>query len=77
MNRLRWDPSHQAIEYEIGYVDRFEKDLIWKRLEEWESVTEEEEFVPEHRIRQMRRKDDHFVVWDRGARLDLTGASTE
>ena len=73
MNRLHWDPKHGNIDYEVGYVDRFEDGLIWKQLEKWEKMTEEEEFVPEHRIRQIRRKADKEVVWDRVKRWDGTG----
>lgn len=72
MNRLRWDALHQREDYEIGYMDRFAPELIWKPLEKWERMTEEEEFIPEHRIRQIRRARDGWVVWDREKRFDGT-----
>ncbi|SMR41413.1 unnamed protein product [Zymoseptoria tritici ST99CH_1E4] len=72
ISRLRYDPAHQDIEYEVGYQDRFLDDLVWKPLDDWQRATEEEDFVPSHRIRQIRRLWDGVVVWDREARFDMT-----
>lgn len=71
MNRLRHDEKHMYTDYEVGYEDRFEKALKWKALDKWEKHTEEEEFIPEHRIQQVRRKNG-AVVWDRKERIDRT-----
>ena len=74
LSRLRWDPAHTAYEYEVGYIDRFEG-LKWLDLEKWDKETEDEDFIPEHRIRVFRRKDfvgDEAVVWDRERRIDRT-----
>ncbi|KAK4903146.1 hypothetical protein LTR27_000074 [Elasticomyces elasticus] len=73
-SRLRWDPAHMSTSYEVGYEDRFDKsNLIWRNLEQWAKVTEDEEFVPESRVRTVRRVEDKFVVWDREKRVDRTG----
>lgn len=50
LSRLRWDPAHKPFEYEVGYLDRFEG-LMWLPMEQWGKATEEEDFIPEHRIR--------------------------
>ena len=71
MNRLRYDEKHMSTDYEIGYEDRFEKALKWKALDKWEKHTEEEEFIPEHRIQQVREKNG-AIVWDRKERTDRT-----
>ncbi|KAF2211846.1 hypothetical protein CERZMDRAFT_98278 [Cercospora zeae-maydis SCOH1-5] len=72
MRRLKWDPKHQAVEYEVGYVDRFDG-MMWKRLDHWQMHTEEEDFIPEHRIWIIRRVRGHTMVWDREKRTDRTG----
>ncbi|KAM3425479.1 hypothetical protein BST61_g7425 [Cercospora zeina] len=72
MQRLKWDPKHQAIEYEVGYVDRFDG-MMWKRLDQWQMHTEEDDFIPEHRIWIIRRVRGHTIVWDREKRIDRTG----
>lgn len=73
MSRLRHDPSHAGIEYEVGYEDRHEG-LMWKALEAWvgRRQTEEEEWIPTHRIRKIRRKKHGIVVWDKETRMDET-----
>ncbi|KAK5165794.1 uncharacterized protein LTR77_008717 [Saxophila tyrrhenica] len=73
IGRLRHDPRHAGREYDVGYEDRFEG-LQWVALEEWGGKeTEEEEWIPEHRVRQLRRRGDGVVMWDREKRLDLLG----
>jgi uncharacterized protein (UPF0248 family) len=83
LSRLLWDPVHRGLQYEVGYVDRFpsaaadEDGLLWKPLDSWQRHTEEEDFVPEHRVRKIRRAADldwsaRLVVWDRDKRHDGT-----
>ncbi|KAK5709779.1 hypothetical protein LTR17_019449 [Elasticomyces elasticus] len=73
-SRLRWDPAHMSTSYEVGYEDRFDKsNLIWRSLEQWAKATEDEDFVPESRVRTVRRVEDKYVVWDREKRVDRTG----
>jgi uncharacterized protein (UPF0248 family) len=75
LSRLRWDPAHSSFDYEIGYLDRFEG-LMWLPLEQWGKETEDEEFIPEHRIRVFRRIDKGrtgVVVWDREKRTCQLG----
>ncbi|KAK3635130.1 hypothetical protein LTR56_014902 [Elasticomyces elasticus] len=72
-SRLRWDPAHMSTPYEVGYEDRFDKsNLIWRNLEQWAKATEDEDFVPESRVRTVRRVEDKHVVWDREKRVDRT-----
>lgn len=74
LSRLRHDPKHADIKYEVGYEDRFVKGLVWLPLEMWGGKeVEDEDFIPEHRIRQLRRLGDEVVVWDRARKIDLTG----
>ena len=75
LSRLRWDPAHASHSYEVGYLDRFEG-LMWLPLEQWGKETEDEDFIPEHRIRIFRRvekKGAHVVVWDREKRICILG----
>lgn len=73
INRLRHDTAHSGIEYDVGYLDRFEG-MRWMALENWGGKgTEEEDFIPEHRVRQIVRPVDGVVVWDREERVDRTG----
>lgn len=71
LSRLRWDPAHASQNYEVGYLDRFEG-LMWLPLEKWGRATEDEDFVPEHRIRVFRRilkGGGKEVVWEREKRF--------
>jgi hypothetical protein len=72
ISRLRHDPAHVAVEYDLGYEDRFDG-LVWMGLENWGSwATEDENFVAEHRVRLLKRREDGMVVWDRENRADRT-----
>lgn len=75
LSRLRWDPAHTPYHYKVGYLDRFEG-LMWLPLEQWGKETEDEEFIPEHRIRIFKRVgkgDTDVVVWDRKNRTCQLG----
>ena len=73
ISRLRHDPAHAAVEYDLGYEDRFDG-LVWMGLENWGRwATEDESFVAEHRVRVLKRREDGVVVWDRENRVDRTG----
>ncbi|USW53880.1 hypothetical protein Slin15195_G071990 [Septoria linicola] len=72
MHRLKWDEKHKSIHYEVGYKDRFDG-LMWKPLEEWQAHTEEEDFIPEHRVEYLKQKDaPRRVVWSKKQRYDGT-----
>lgn len=72
MNRLMFDPRHYGTHYEVGYEDRFDG-LMWKPLDQWQKNSEEEDFIPTHRVQKIRRLGgDQRVVWDRKARYDGT-----
>ncbi|KAL8772948.1 MAG: hypothetical protein Q9209_001968 [Squamulea sp. 1 TL-2023] len=69
MSRIRHDPTMRISDFIVGYEDRH-CGIMWKSVEEWLDVTEEEDFIPMHRIRYFKRRSDHHVVWDREKRLD-------
>ena len=66
LSRLRWDPAYVNESYEVGYLDRFEG-IRWLPLELWGKATEDEDFIPEHRIRVFRKigVGKKGVVWER------------
>ncbi|KAK0980978.1 hypothetical protein LTR91_012106 [Friedmanniomyces endolithicus] len=77
LSRLRWHPDHRCVRYEIGYRDRFLPELLWMPLEEWgRKATEEEDWIPGHRVMVIRRvgggdgEGDGGVVWDRRGRAE-------
>lgn len=72
LNRLQWDTKHASNRFEIGYKDRFEKDLMWKLLEDWTKDEQAEDFIPMHRIYRFREIISKRVVWDRDKRIDCT-----
>ncbi|KAF7195912.1 hypothetical protein HII31_02792 [Pseudocercospora fuligena] len=67
ISKLRWDPQWSSFEWEIGYEDRFDG-LMWKNLEDWQAHTEEEDFIPTHRVRQVRLRGSQEVYWNRDTR---------
>nr|POE99487.1 hypothetical protein CFP56_52877 [Quercus suber] len=70
LSRALHDPAHQHTEFEVGYHDRFDG-LLWMALSQWgRKATEDEDFIPEHRVLKLRRVDDGVVVWDREERRD-------
>jgi uncharacterized protein (UPF0248 family) len=72
LDRLRHDPRHRGIEYDLGYEDRFDG-IIWMPLDSWgKKATEDKDWIPEHRVRRIKRKGDGVVVWDREWRVDIT-----
>ncbi|KAK3676711.1 hypothetical protein LTR78_003487 [Recurvomyces mirabilis] len=73
ISRLRHDPGLSGVAFEVGYEDRHEG-LKWMALEDWGGkATEDENFIPQHRVRQLKRADDGVIVWDREERIDLLG----
>nr|OQO23692.1 hypothetical protein B0A51_11836 [Rachicladosporium sp. CCFEE 5018] len=71
LSRLRWDPKYVAEHYEVGYMDRF-VGLLWLPLEKWGHATEDEEFIPAHRIRTFRRVRDGAVIKSEDTRKRLS-----
>lgn len=69
MKRLRWDPSMDASDYTVGYVDRF-VGAQERPLEQWKTEQTDEEFIPQHRILYFKRKTDRSIVWERRTRID-------
>ncbi|KXT05625.1 hypothetical protein AC578_5657 [Pseudocercospora eumusae] len=67
ISKLRWDPQWSSFEWEIGYEDRFDG-LMWKNLEDWQAHTEEEDFIPTHRVRQIRLRGSQEAYWNRDTR---------
>ncbi|OKL62734.1 hypothetical protein UA08_01134 [Talaromyces atroroseus] len=70
ISRLRWDPSFDAADYVVGYLDRFigEKEVP---VSLWKSEQTDEEFIPMHRVLYFKRRSDGQRVWDRQKRIDL------
>ncbi|OCK98807.1 uncharacterized protein K441DRAFT_693536 [Cenococcum geophilum 1.58] len=68
LNRLRWDSTYDVNDFIIVYKDRFEgnKEIS---VEEWKDEIIDEEFIPQHRIVQIKDS-DNGVIWDRERRLD-------
>lgn len=82
LERFKHDPLHAAIEYEVGYEDpSVPNGVIWKRLDQWPEHKDEEDFIPEHQIRQIRRVadggDEAWIVWYRGPRVDGTDSTDQ
>lgn len=71
-HRIRWDDSINHEDIEIQYLDRHEG-LMKKPFTEWLRDTEDEEFVPMHRIRSFVRRSDGTVLWDRVRRIHRLG----
>nr|POE62807.1 hypothetical protein CFP56_03711 [Quercus suber] len=70
LSRALHDPTHQHTDFEVGYHDRFDG-LLWIALPQWgHKATEDEDFIPEHRVLKLRRVEDRVVVWDREERKD-------
>lgn len=72
LDRLRWDPNHDASEYLVGYLDRFggHKEI---RLSQWLNESTEEDWIPQHRIRYFKRVSSgsgEEVMWHRTQRID-------
>ncbi|WPH01773.1 Hypothetical protein R9X50_00462500 [Acrodontium crateriforme] len=73
ISRLRFDPIHKNTAYEVGYLDRFDG-IKWMTLDHWgRKVTEDEDFIPIHRVQILRRVEDGVEVWNREMRVDFTG----
>jgi uncharacterized protein (UPF0248 family) len=68
INRLLWDASFDHHDFVIGYEARFEGRLE-ASLGSWKKDLTDEEFIPQHRILYIKRRDGE-VVWDRRRRLD-------
>ncbi|CAO1599935.1 hypothetical protein XANCAGTX0491_003640 [Xanthoria calcicola] len=69
MNRIRHDENLQMSDHVVGYEDRH-VGIMWKGVEEWLDTTEEEDFIPMHRIKYFKRRSDDHIVWDREKRVD-------
>ncbi|KAF2177336.1 hypothetical protein K469DRAFT_644356 [Zopfia rhizophila CBS 207.26] len=69
LNRLRWDPNLDPLDYIVGYEDRFlgAKETT---LENWKTEQTDDEFIPQHRILYFKRRGDGVVVWERARRID-------
>lgn len=82
LHRLRWDPTLNINDYEVGYLERFEG-IKEMPASNWIRDFSDEDWIPMHRVRYVKRvrceeKSDAGpevgVVWDRDGRVDLFGA---
>jgi uncharacterized protein (UPF0248 family) len=66
---LRWDPGLQKSNFTIGYLERFEgiKEIP---VAKWITDTSDEDFIPQHRIKYVKRSSDGEIMWDREGRID-------
>lgn len=80
LDRLRHDPALKNGTYYIGYLERFEgiREML---ADSWISESTDEYWIPQHRIKYVRREDGDgrsLVVWDRERRIDrIFGSGVE
>ena len=72
LDRLQWDDSLDASKFTIGYLERFAgiKEIP---ATSWVTDSTEEEWIPQHRIKYFKQKNDNgeqVTVWDREKRID-------
>lgn len=79
LHRLKWDPKLNINEYIVGYLERFEgiKEIS---ASSWITDFSEEEWIPMHRVRYVKRKScstntsdegpDLGIVWSRDLRIN-------
>jgi uncharacterized protein (UPF0248 family) len=69
LNRIQWDPTFKREDFVIGYAERFEgiKEISFGL---WLRESSEENFVPQHRIRYFKKRQNEKVVWSRDDRVD-------
>ncbi|KAK5083324.1 hypothetical protein LTR70_008161 [Exophiala xenobiotica] len=88
LHRLKWDPMFDVEDYVVGYLERFEG-IKEMPATSWIRDFSDEEWVPMHRVRYVKRVQkstnaasadggpDLGMVWDRDERLDRISRSTE
>lgn len=72
LDRIRWDPSMKIDHFIVGYLERFDG-MMTMPASQWIRETTEEDFIPQHRIKWVKKTDDdgnEEIVWDRDARVD-------
>ena len=79
LHRLRWDSQYHIEDYVVGYVERFEG-LKEMPASNWIRDFSDEEWIPMHRVRYVKRvsgtnrPDDQGpelgMAWDRDERVD-------
>ncbi|KAI1619625.1 poly(A) polymerase [Exophiala viscosa] len=72
LDRMHWDDSLDASKFTIGYLERFTgiKEIP---ASSWVSEFTEEEWIPQHRIKYFKQRNDNgeqVTVWDREKRID-------
>ncbi len=75
INRINWDPTLDAADFLVVYLDRFtglEAIPLTKLME-----LEEELAIPQHRIQQFCYKSVENIVWEKQSRLDYVFNSTD
>ncbi|KAF2434662.1 hypothetical protein EJ08DRAFT_556210, partial [Tothia fuscella] len=70
INRIRWDKSLDVTDYAIVYEDRFDG-LMERDVDVLTGESTDESFIPQSRIKSIKRKSTGQVVWHRNERLDL------
>lgn len=79
LHRIKWDPDLDIREYIVGFLERFEG-MKEMPASNWIRDFSEEEWIPMHRVRYVKRVRVYYngedkgpamgIVWDRDARID-------
>lgn len=83
LSALRHDPKYDIDEYRIGYFDRFKPVTLEKHAADWQTDTQHDEFIAEHRIEYFKKcpnNGESEIWWEKKAKIDKffkTGNSTE
>lgn len=70
INRIKWDKSLDVEDYAIVYEDRFDG-LMERDVAVLTGETTDEAFIPQSRMRSIKRKSTGQTVWHRNERIDL------
>ncbi|PVH86843.1 hypothetical protein DL98DRAFT_286587 [Cadophora sp. DSE1049] len=83
LSALRHDPKYDIDDFKVGYVDRFKSAIQEKPAADWQTDTQHDEFVAEHRIEYFKKcpqNGESEIWWEKKTKTDKffkTGNSTE
>lgn len=69
LNRLQWDPSLDVADFTVGYLERFDG-IKEMPMTMWTRESTDDDFIPQHRIKYLKRNSDMRIVWHRDERID-------
>ncbi|KAH7418254.1 hypothetical protein BKA64DRAFT_654018 [Cadophora sp. MPI-SDFR-AT-0126] len=82
LSALRHDPKYDIDDFRVGYVDRFKTAIQEKPAADWQTDTQHDEFIAEHRIEYFKKyfqSREAEIWWDKKTKTDKffkTGHST-